>query len=131
MAPARRMGGRSLTHRGFVWGCRSLEKLREVAEAAQARGCVWARPGQGREWICVCVGYGPQMLWSWVPLACCSQMWGWVWADLEVLLKLRCGVQRERGPLADPSLGGVGAVENLRAHPGSRAGNIAQQKDQR
>lgn len=59
MAPARRMGGRSLTHRGFVWGCRSSEKLREVAEAAQARGCVWARPGQGREWICVCVGYGP------------------------------------------------------------------------
>ena len=93
-----------------------------------AFGLVQDREGSGFVYVW---GMGPQMLWSWVPLACCSQMWGWLWADLEVLLKLRCGVQRERGPLADPSLGGVGAVENLRAHPGSGAGNIAQQKDQR
>lgn len=113
MIPARHMAGKSPTYLGFVWGSRSLGKLREFSEAAQARRCTWAPPGLGREWVCVCAGLESTIAVSWVLPTCCSQTWGWLWAALERLINLESRTQRERESPADLSLGGVGAVENL------------------
>lgn len=63
----------------------------------QAGRCSGAPPGLGMGWIWVCVGCGPQVLRSWVPLARSCGMCRWLWAAVQTLLSPRSRAQGESG----------------------------------